>query len=199
MVLLNDVVEVLHLADNDRNSAAGIDLINGRLVGAALVHRDLLRNIIGLHGLVKEAHGRCLVALGRQQEVDRFSLFVHGAVEILPDAFDQDAGLIHAPAPSRWALVFAKDLFKQWQKPDRPAVDRRMVDEHASLLHHFLKMAIAQRIRRLPTDAYQNDGDWEAHPFGSQHLVSSLFSQSAQHSRVAGLTVNATEPRYKGS
>src|SRR5665647_1183673 len=96
---------------------------------------------------------------------------VYRAVEILPDAFDQDAGLIHAPAPSRWALVFAKDLFKQWQKPDRPAVDRRMVDEHASLLHHFLKMAIAQWIRRVPTDAHQNDVDWESHSFGAQHLV----------------------------
>src|SRR5665647_3642834 len=81
---------------------------------------------------------------------------VYRAVEIRPDAFDLDVGLIHAPAPSRWALVFAKDLFKQWQKPDRPAVDRRMVDEHASLLHHFLKMAIAQWIRRVPTDAHQN-------------------------------------------
>jgi hypothetical protein len=108
--------------------------------------------------------------------------------------FQTPVGLIHAPAPSRWALVFAKDLFKQWQKSDHPAVDRRMVDKHASLLHHFLKMAIAQWIRRVPTDAHQNHVDWESHSFGAQHLVSTLFSQSPQHSRAGCLTVNATKP-----
>src|SRR5665647_1173259 len=113
MVLLNDVVEVLHLPNNYRNSAAGLDLINGRLVGAALVHSDLRRNTVGLHGFVKEAHGCGLVALSSQQEVDCLALLVYRAVEILPDAFDQDAGLIHAPAPSRLSL----------------AVDRRIVDE----------------------------------------------------------------------
>ena len=69
MVLLNDVVELLHLPNNDRNSATDLDLIDGGFVGAALVHGDLLRNIAGLHGFVKEAQGCGLVALGRQQEV----------------------------------------------------------------------------------------------------------------------------------
>ena len=58
-------------AFDDRYFDADIDLINRRLVGATLVHRDLLWNAVGLHGLVKEAHGCCLVAPGRQQEVDR--------------------------------------------------------------------------------------------------------------------------------
>ena len=47
---------------------------------------------------------------------------------------------------------------------------------------------------RVPTDANQNDVDWEAHSLGSQHRVSSLFSQSAQHRPAGGLTANATEP-----
>ena len=91
-------------------------------------------------------------------------------------------------------LVLAKHSFKQWQKPDRPAVDRRMVDKHASLLHHFFQMAIAQQIGRLPTDAHPSHIDWEPHIFGSQHLTSSLFSQNHQHSRVVCLAVNATKP-----
>src|SRR5450759_3338783 len=69
-----------------------------------------------------------------------------------------------------------------------------MVDEYASLLHHFLKMEIAQWIRRVPTDAQQNDVDWESHSFGAQHRVSTLFSQRPQHSRAGCLTVNATKP-----
>src|SRR5665647_1667618 len=166
MVLLNDVVEVLHLPNNYRNSAAGLDLINGRLVGAALVHSDLRRNTVGLHGFVKEAHGCGLVALSSQQEVGCLALLVYRAVKILPDAFDLDVGFVHSPTDTNRPLVFTKDFFKGGQKPDRPAVDRRMVDKHASFLHHFLKMAIAQRIGRVPTDANQNHVDWESHSFG---------------------------------
>ena len=55
-------------------------------------------------------------------------------------------------------------------------------------------MAVAQWIRRVPTDANQNDVDWKAHSLGSQHRGSSLFSQSAQHRPAGGLTANATEP-----
>lgn len=44
MVLLDDVVEILHLSNNDWDFAADIDLIHGRLVGAALVHGDPCNN-----------------------------------------------------------------------------------------------------------------------------------------------------------
>src|SRR5450830_1195675 len=51
--------------DNDGGieSSSALDLINGRLVGAALVHGDLLRSIVGLHRFFQEAHGCGLVAL----------------------------------------------------------------------------------------------------------------------------------------
>jgi len=61
---------------------------------------DLLRNTVALHGFVKEAQGCGLVALSSQQEVDCLAFLVHCAVEILPDAFDLDVGLVHAPAPT---------------------------------------------------------------------------------------------------
>ena len=41
MVLFNQIVEILHLPYADLRFASGIDLIHGRCVGAALVHRDL--------------------------------------------------------------------------------------------------------------------------------------------------------------
>lgn len=185
MVLLDDVVEVLHLLKNDRNFAAGLDLIYGRFVGATFVHRDFFRNIAGLHGFVKEAHGSGLVALGGQLKVDRLAFLVYKAAGILPDAFDLAVYLVHSPVPANRAFVLARHLFKQRQKPDHPAVDRKMVNKYATLLHYFLKMAIAQWIRGVPTDANQNHIDWESHPFGRQHLVSSLLNQSAQH-RPAG-------------
>jgi hypothetical protein len=54
----------------------GIDLIHGCFVGAALVHRDLLRNTVGLHGLGKKTQGRFLVTPGCQQKIYRFPLLV---------------------------------------------------------------------------------------------------------------------------
>ena len=110
-------------AFDDRCFAAAIDLIHGRFVGAALVHRDLFGNTVGLHSFVKEAQGCGLVALGGQQEVNRFALLVYRAVEILPIAFDLDIGLVHAPAAAHRSVVLMKYFFKQGQKPDRPAVD----------------------------------------------------------------------------
>ena len=164
MVLLQDIVEVLYLPNHDRVLPTGIDFIYGRLVGAALVHGDFLRYIVSLHGFVKKAHGFCLVALGGQKKVDR------------PDTFDLYVCFVHSPTDTDWPLVFTKDFFKGGRKPDRSAVDRRVVDKHAWLLHHFFQMAIAQRISRVSTDAHQHDIDRETHPFGRQHLVSSLFS-----------------------
>lgn len=92
MVLFDDVVEMLHLPYADRRFASGIDLILGRCIGAAVVHRDLLGDTAGLHGFVKKAQGCSLIAPGRQQEVDRLAFLVHGAVERFPGALDLEGG-----------------------------------------------------------------------------------------------------------
>jgi len=80
MVLLDNVVKVFNLAHKDRHVAAGVDGIDRRLVGPALVHRDLVRIAVRSHSLVEEALRRGYVALRRQQEVDGLSLLVDGAV-----------------------------------------------------------------------------------------------------------------------
>ena len=178
MVLLHDVVEVLHLPHDDWRGACAIDPIHGRLVGAALAHRDRLGNTAGLHGFIKKAQGCGFVALGRQQEVERFAFLVYRTVEVSPGTFELDVSLVHAPAAAHRAFVLAEHFSKQGQKPDRPAVDPRVVDKHTAFLHHLLKMAVAQRISRVPTDANQNHVDWEARSFGSQPRVQAfLFKQ----------------------
>lgn len=85
MVLLDDVVEVFDLTDHDLLFQAIVEIIDRRLVGAALVHCDLLGLTMQAHGLVEKAPGRCLVALGRQQVVDRAAVLVHCAVQVFPD------------------------------------------------------------------------------------------------------------------
>ena len=49
VVLFDDVVEVFDVTYHDRHVTSGVDGINSRLVGAALVHRDLLGLAIHLH------------------------------------------------------------------------------------------------------------------------------------------------------
>jgi hypothetical protein len=44
---------------------------------------------------------------------------------------------------------------------DGPAIDRRMVDPHAALAHHFFDVSVAQRVGRAPADADQDDIDRE--------------------------------------
>ncbi|WP_297723226.1 hypothetical protein, partial [Limnohabitans sp. Rim8] len=76
------------------------------------------------------------------------------ALETLPVAFDLDVRYIHAPDDAHRAFMLAKDFLQQEQKPDRPALDRGMVDQHAALLHHFIQMAQVQWIRHVPTNAH---------------------------------------------
>ena len=123
MILLDDVVEVFTLAHQDWYVAPGVDRIDRRLVGAALVHRDLVRIAVRSHCLVEEALCCGHVALGREQEVDGLSLLIDGAVQVFPDAFDLDVGLIHAPAAADWALVFTGHVLDQGQETNRPPID----------------------------------------------------------------------------
>jgi hypothetical protein len=123
MVLFYDVVEVFDLAHQDRHVAAGVDCIDRRLAGAALVHRDLGLIAVRSNGLVEEALCCDHVALGREQEVDGLSFLIDGAVQVFPDHFDLDLGLIHAPAAADWALVFPSHLLDQGQETNRPPID----------------------------------------------------------------------------
>ena len=61
-------------------------------------------------------HGCGLVALGGQQEVNRFALLVYRAVKILPNAFDQYVGLVHAPTLTHCALVFTEHFSSSGRK-----------------------------------------------------------------------------------
>ena len=102
-----------------------MDLIPGRLVGAALVHRDLLGNAVGLHGFVKKAQGCGLVTPGRQQKVNRLAFFIHSTVEIFAGAFDFDVTFVHAPVAANRALVLAKHLSSK----GRNRIAQRLIEE----------------------------------------------------------------------
>jgi hypothetical protein len=48
-----------------------------------------------------------------------------------------------------------------------------MVEGHAALLHHLLKVPVAQRIGDVPADADQDHLDRKAHTFEVEHVDSS--------------------------
>jgi hypothetical protein len=153
MVLLDDIVEVLDPAYQNRLVTAGIDRINGCLVCAALVHRDFVGLAIRSHGLAEEALRRSHVALCRQQEIDGFTLLVDRTIQVFPHTVDLDVRFIHALAAADQTLVFAGHLFNERQKTNCPSVNRRMVNRYATRFHHFLKVSIAQRVCSVPADA----------------------------------------------
>ena len=127
VVLLDDVVEVLDLAHDDRNVTVSIDRIDGRLVGAALIQRDLVRSCRACRSLsspVEDAFRRSHVALCGEQEVDSFSVLVDSAVKIFPDALDLNVCLTRPPTGADRALVFAGHFLDERQETGRPSVDR---------------------------------------------------------------------------
>ena len=105
-VLLDDVVEVLDLASRDWHRHGAVDLVDGGLVGAAFVHRDLFRRTIFAHGLFEQLLGGGHDTMCRQKEIDGFAFLVDGTVEVLPDPLDLDVSLVHSPAAANLALVF---------------------------------------------------------------------------------------------
>lgn len=123
MFKLDDIVKVFNVPDLDRDVPFRIQLVERSLVGATLVHRYRVRDLVVRHRLAKEASGRCRIAFGSQQDTDSFALLVHRALEIFPDTFDFDGRLIHAPTFTNGVLMTSKRLFQQGQEPNRPAID----------------------------------------------------------------------------
>jgi hypothetical protein len=60
-----------------------------------------------------------------------------------PDQAQWHVCLIHPPASTDSVLVLSEGFFQKWQKPDRPAIDRGMVNNHAAFLHDFFKVSLA--------------------------------------------------------
>jgi hypothetical protein len=89
------------------------------------------------------------------------------------------------PKDGYWC-VFGFDLstgLATWGKPamrcatdmavGESAGNRRMVNRHASLGHHFLDVPVAQRVGCVPANTDQDDVSRETHSFEAEHIGSS--------------------------
>jgi hypothetical protein len=98
MVLFDDIIEIFHLADDDRGPVLRIIASDGSRIGLAAIDGDLLGHPMTTDGLGQEARGGPLVPLFRQQKVNRLTGFIHGPIEIAPLAFHLNVGILLAKA-----------------------------------------------------------------------------------------------------
>src|SRR5215213_4843057 len=101
MVLLNDVVEVLDLAQPGEAPQLTIALHRRDRggIGRILVDRDRARvpRMLLAQRLAEEPLGGRGIPLGREQKVDRLAAAVDGAIEVSPAALHLDVCLIDPP------------------------------------------------------------------------------------------------------
>ncbi len=126
MVPLDHVIAVFDLVNGERNISVDDNLIDGRLYGAALVYRDLAGLATFLNGPLEEPHSSSLCALCRQKKNEGCARLADRPIQIFPSAVGVLVPIIHPPAAVHRALVFAKDLFQQRQKPVRLLTERGM-------------------------------------------------------------------------
>ena len=76
MILLHNVVEILDLADFDGGAMLGIVALDGGCIGRTPVDGDLLRHAVAADRLGQEAFRGLLVALLREQKINRLALLI---------------------------------------------------------------------------------------------------------------------------
>ena len=84
MVLLDHIIQIFHLADDDRCPVLGIVSPDRRGIGLARIDGDLLRHLMAANGLGDEVHGRLLTVLLRQEEINGLAVIIYGTIQIAP-------------------------------------------------------------------------------------------------------------------
>src|SRR5919198_4633915 len=98
MILFQNIIEILDLADNDRGAVRGILAVNGGGIGLTTVDGDRLRDALAANGLSEKTLGRALVSVRGEQEINGLAGLIHGMVQVAPLPFHPDVCLVHPPA-----------------------------------------------------------------------------------------------------
>ena len=127
MILLHNIVAIRNLADADRGAVLLVIALDGRFIGRAAINGDLLRHAVAADRLGQEAFGRLLVALLREEEINRLAVFIDSAIEIAPLALDLNVGLVHPPADPHRSLATVQGFFEERAVFDHPPVNGRVI------------------------------------------------------------------------
>src|SRR5882757_1278130 len=122
--------------------------------GLITVERDFKRqSALTPESKPEEGLGRGDVPLGAQQEVDGFSLFVDGTVEIGPASSDFDVGLVDAPGPSSWPSEAVPAFLEFGRIALNPTHDRRVRQGESTFGHHLHEISKAEFVAQIPVHA----------------------------------------------
>jgi hypothetical protein len=172
MVLFHHIIQILHLADDDRGVVRFIVSPDGGRIGLAPIDRDLLGHPMAADRLGEEPLGGWLIALGCQQEINGLAALIHRPIPIVPLAFDLDVRFIHPPTVTHQPLAAAKRLFQLGAVLQDPTIDRGVIHEDTTLLHRLFELAIAQRIGEISTDTCEDDRCLEVCSLEAHHGLS---------------------------
>jgi hypothetical protein len=124
------------------------------------------------HRLGEEPLGGWLIALGCQQESNGLAALIHRPIQLVPLAFDLDVRFIQPPAVTHRPLAAAKRLFQLGAVLQDPTINRGVIQEDTTRLHHLFELAIAQRIGEIPTDTCEENRGLEGCSFEAHHGLS---------------------------
>src|SRR5882757_142432 len=152
--------------------------------GLITVERDFKRqSALTPESKPEEGLGRGDVPLGAQQEVDGFSLFVDGTVEIGPASSDFDVGLVDAPGPSSWPSEAVPAFLEFGRIALNPTHDRRVRQGESTFGHHLHEISKAEFVAQIPAHAEDDYFAIEMAAFEEfvhvEHSSALSFEQSA--------------------
>jgi hypothetical protein len=112
VILFKDVIKILHRSMSTLlfQNTAGFEFNDGWRITSVLVGVDDRRSgmVLPAQGCGQKALvGRC-IAFGREKEVDRRTVGVHGPVQVHPFAFQPHVRLVHPPRVVRRIEVLAQ-------------------------------------------------------------------------------------------
>src|SRR5438132_4140349 len=118
-------------------------------------------------------------------------MLLHGAIEVIPLAFDLDIGFVHAPADPHRSLAAVKGFLQERAVFDHPPVDGRVIHVDTSFEHEFFDVARAQGVGDIPADTHQNNVLREMGPFeADRHRLSPPWQHGSEGETIPQIASN---------
>src|SRR6185437_13342391 len=175
MILLDEVVEILHLAEftGGWKGARCFQLaqrfgIRGIFVDSDHAGSDRVRR---RERLGEKTLGGLGIACGTQEKLQGASVRIDRSIQIHPDPFDFEVRLIDPRSIGCAFEMRSAAPVQFWCEMLHPPIDRGMVDVETSFPHHFFEVAVAERVAQIPAQAQENNLGFEVPPFERTRLA----------------------------
>src|ERR1700738_5480663 len=159
--------------------------------GGIPIQGDHPRSSMLFRRMGKEPLGGDHITPFAQEKIDGVALFIHGAVEVNPLAFDLEVSLIHAPRVTHRSGVRLPTLFKIRHVAPHPPQDRLMSQQDAALGHHLDQVTGTKLESQVPSHT-QNDDLLVKVPSLEQILCRGRFRQPGSYGRIPTISTVCT-------